>query len=93
MRENVALDDKLQGETRRYGFDWSPYLAAGDNPLGVPAAPVKLYGDVTVGGNVFEANVQTFELEAGEVGPLALLLEIETAQGETLQQVVTLTIL
>ena len=93
MRENVALDDKLQGETKRYGFDWTPYLAAGDSPVGNPAAPDVLYGAVTVGPNILVGNVQTFELVAGEVGPLAMLLEIETVQAETLQQVVTLNIL
>lgn len=93
MRENVALDDKTQGETKRYGFDWTPYLATGDSPTGAPAAPVVLYGGVTVGPNSLTANVQAFELAAGTVGPLALLLGIDTLQGEFLEQVVTLNIL
>lgn len=93
MRENTALDDKLQGETRSYGFDWTPYLAAGDSPAGNPAPPEMLYGNVTVGPNILAANVQTFELAAGLVSPVAMLLEIGTTQGETLQQVVTLNIL
>jgi hypothetical protein len=93
MRENVAIDDKLQGETRRYGFDWSPYLAEGDSIAGQPAAPEILYGGVDIGVNVALGNVQTFELSGGLVGPVALQLEIATAQAETLQQVVTLTIL
>lgn len=92
MRENTALDDKLQGETRKYGFDWTPYLGDGV-PQGEPLEPEALYGAVTVEANTVEGNVQTLMLSGGTLGPVALLLGVNTDQNELLEQVVTLTIL
>lgn len=93
MRENIAIDDKLQGETRRYSHDWAPYLAVGDSLDGEPIAPTMVYGSVDVSAVAKTGTVETFTLSAGERGATALLLGVHTAQGDLLQQVVTLRIL
>lgn len=93
MRKNTPLDDKYAGETRDYGFNWAPYLAAGDAIEGEPLAPETVYGSVEVGSVTVSGTAQTTRLSGGEVGPVALRLGVNTAAGELLQQVVTLNIL
>lgn len=93
MRDNIRIDDKMQGETRRYGFDWAPYLASGDTIEGEPAQIDPVYGEVAVESNTKNGAVQTFELSGGVKGPVALRLEINTTQGGTLQAVVVFSII
>lgn len=88
MRSNIVLDDVNSGETRAFGLDWTPYLADGDSISGEPAAPVIVYGAVTPGENTVSGAVQTFAVTATTVGPWALALEVTTANGETLREIV-----